>query len=215
MLRRSSPERLSSREVAANLTAAQVCSLTARQVSDPGPSGGLIAMPHVVFLRAANVGGRNVFRPAQLAAALAHLDVVNVGAAGTFLVRASSPAASIRREILARLPFGPQVAVRPAGEVLALVRSDPFRRAKLSKDLRGWVAVLGGRPKARPTLPLATPAGKEWSVRFERVEGAFALGLWRRRAGGFVYPNQVVENALGVPATTRYWETFERIARLL
>jgi uncharacterized protein (DUF1697 family) len=172
-------------------------------------------MPHVVFLRAANVGGRNVFRPAQLAAALAHLDVLNVGAAGTFLVRGRAPAASIRREILALLPFEPRIAVRPAGEVLALVRSGPFHHIAFSKDLRAWVAVLDGRPKVRPKLPLATPAGKGWSVRFDRVEGAFALGLWRRRAGGSVFPNQVVENALGVPATTRFWETFERIAGLL
>ena len=172
-------------------------------------------MPHVVFLRAANVGGKNVFRPAQLAAALAHLEVVNVGAAGTFLVRAKAPAAAIRREILAQLKFEPGIAVLPANEILALVRSKPFAQVAFSKDLRGWVAVLCGRPKAQPKLPLAMPVGRSWSVRFDRVEGAFALGLCRRRPDGFVFPNQVVEKALGVPATTRWWETIERIAKLI
>ena len=172
-------------------------------------------MAHVVFLRAANVGGRNVFRPARLAADLAHLEVVNVGAAGTFVVRGRSSAAAIRREILARLPFALEIAVRPANEVLALVRSDPFRGTAFSKDLRGWVAALGTRPQALPPLPLEKPAGNAWSVRFDRVEGAFALGLWRRRPRGFVFPNQVVEGALGVPATTRWWETLERVAALL
>lgn len=169
-------------------------------------------MAHVVFLRAANVGGKNVFRPAQLAAALARLDVVNVGAAGTFVVRGNATAESIRLEILARLPFEPEIAVRPASEVVALLRSEPFAGVAFSKDLRGWVAVLGGRPKARPTLPLAMPPGKAWSVRFDRVQGRFALGLWHRRPGGFLFPSQVVEKAIGVPATTRWWETFERIA---
>ena len=103
-------------------------------------------MSHVVFLRAANVGGKNVFRPAQLAASLAHLEIVNVGAAGTFVVRAGASAAAIRREILARLPFEPAIAVRPGSEVVALVRSDPFRGVALSKDLRGWAAVLCGAP---------------------------------------------------------------------
>lgn len=172
-------------------------------------------MAHVVFLRAANVGGKNVFRPAQLAVALEHLDVVNVGAAGTFVVRGKASAAAIRREILAHLPFEPEMAVRPASEVAALVRSEPFARVTFSRDLRGWVAVLVGAPKARPTLPIVKPAGKEWSLRFDRVEGAFALGLVRRRPGGSVFPNQVVEGALGVSATTRWWETFERIARLI
>jgi uncharacterized protein (DUF1697 family) len=172
-------------------------------------------MAHVVFLRAANVGGKNVFRPARLAADLAHLDVVNVGAAGTFVVRGEATPAAIRREILSRLPFEPGIAVRPAGEIVALVRSEPFRGVAFSKDLRGWVAALAGRPKVCPALPLHAPAGREWRVRLDRVEGAYALGLCHRRPGGFTYPSPVVEDALGVPATTRWWETFERVAALV
>jgi uncharacterized protein (DUF1697 family) len=170
---------------------------------------------HVVFLRAANVGGHNVFRPAELARALDHLDVANVGAAGTFVVRAKASAATIRREIGERLPFVPKMAVVPSGEVLALVRSAPFAAVRFSKDLRGWVAVVDGEPRARPDLPVAVPGGKNWSVRFERLEGSFALGRWRRRRGAFVFPSDVVEKAVGMPATTRWWETLERVARLV
>ena len=192
---------------------------------DIGPWGGAVrsgleshilkvVMAHVVFLRAANVGGKNVFRPAQLAAALAHLEVVNVGAAGTFVVHAKASAAAIRREILSRLPFEPALAVRPASEVTALVESEPFRGEPLSKDLRGWVAVLTSAPKSKPALPLTKPAGKPWCVRFDRVEGVYALGLSHRRPGVSVFPNQVVEAVLGVPATTRWWETFEKVAAI-
>lgn len=172
-------------------------------------------MAHVVFLRAVNVGGRSVFRPARLAADLAHLDVTNVGAAGTFVVRGKATERSIRREILAQLPFAPAIIVRPAKEILALVASDPFRGVSFSRDLRGWVAALAGRPKARPELPLARPRGRDWSVRLDRIEGDFAMGLSRRRPEGSVYPNSLIEDELGVAATTRWWETFERLAALL
>jgi len=168
-------------------------------------------MGHVVFLRAANVGGRNVFRPAQLARDLEHLDVVNVGAAGTFVVRSKASAATIRRGILERLPFEPALAVVPAREVLALVQSAPFAGIRFSKDRRGWVAILDRRPRHQPELPLLDPGGKAWSVRFDRLDARFALGLWQRRSGGFVFPNQVVEKAVGVPATTRWWETLARV----
>ncbi len=161
------------------------------------------------------MGGKNVFRPAQVAAALAHLEVVNVGAAGTFLVRGKASAAAIRREILAQLEFEPEISIRPVREILELVRSRPFAGVTFSKDLRGWVAVLAKPSKARLALPLLAPAGKEWSVRFDRVEGAFALGLSRRRPGVSVFPNKVVEDSLGVRATTRWWETIERIAKLI
>ena len=172
-------------------------------------------MSHVVFLRAANVGGRNVFRPASLAAGLAHLDVVNVGAVGTFVVRGKATPAAIRRQILAQLAFEPAIVVRPASDILELVASDPFRGSALSRDRRGWAAVLAGTPKTRPNLPVSTPAGSAWSVRLDRLENGFALGIWRRSARGFAYPSDFVEETLGVPATTRYWETFLRLATVL
>jgi uncharacterized protein (DUF1697 family) len=171
-------------------------------------------MGHVVFLRAANVGGRNVFRPAELARALVHLQVANVGAAGTFVVRARASPSTIRREILERLPFEPAIAVVSAKEVVALVDGAPFARVRFSKDRRGWVAIPDRRPRQRPSLPLFAPSRKEWSVRFDRLEGRFALGLWQRRPGGFVFPNQIVEDTLGVAATSRWWETIEKVADL-
>src|SRR6266508_916402 len=111
-------------------------------------------MAHVVFLRAANVGGRNVFRPARLAANLAHLDIVDVGAAGTFVVRGKATTSLIRREILAQLSFEPEIVIRPANEILALVKSEPFRGVAFSRVQRGWIAALSGRPTTLPTLPL-------------------------------------------------------------
>jgi uncharacterized protein (DUF1697 family) len=172
-------------------------------------------MAHVVWIRGGNVGGRNVFRPARLAAELAHLDVVNVGAAGTFVVRARATAAAIEREVAARIPFATAVVVRAARDVLALRDAAPFRGVAFSRDLRGWVAALAGRPRAGIRLPVAVPDGRDWSVRVDRVERGFALGLWRRRPSGLGVAGPVVERALGVPATVRWWETFERLFAVL
>ena len=44
-------------------------------------------MALVVLLRGVNVGGHRTFRPTTLAEQLRHLDAVNVGAAGTFVIR--------------------------------------------------------------------------------------------------------------------------------
>ena len=44
-------------------------------------------MASVVFLRAINVGGGNLCKPAQLAKDLKKFDIVNIGAVGTFVVR--------------------------------------------------------------------------------------------------------------------------------
>src|ERR1700704_5607440 len=47
----------------------------------------LVAMSSVVFFRAVNVGGYQKFQPGKLAKELAEFGVVNIGAAGTFVVR--------------------------------------------------------------------------------------------------------------------------------
>lgn len=53
-------------------------------------------MELVVFMRGVNVGGRNAFRPAVLAADLAALEVVSIGAAGTFVVKRDGSAEPAR-----------------------------------------------------------------------------------------------------------------------
>jgi len=44
-------------------------------------------MALIVLLRGINVGGHRAFRPKLLAQDLGRFDVVNIGAAGTFVVR--------------------------------------------------------------------------------------------------------------------------------
>ena len=62
-------------------------------------------MALVVLLRGVNVGGYKTFRPAQLALQLKHLDAVNIGAAGTFVIRRPITQAKLRAELARRLTF--------------------------------------------------------------------------------------------------------------
>lgn len=156
-----------------------------------------------------------MFRPATVATALKHLDLVNVGAAGTFVVRSGASPAAIRRELTEQLPFEPVLVIRPAREVAALVARDPFHNVSFSKDSRGWIGVLTGPVRHRPPLPYVLPAVGRWSIRLDEIEGAFALGLWRRDPVRLLMPGTAFEKALGVQMTVRYWETFVKVARIL
>ena len=57
-------------------------------------------MAVVVFLRGVNVGGHRTFRPSILAKELSDYGVVNVGAAGTFVVRKPGLRAKFHAELL-------------------------------------------------------------------------------------------------------------------
>ena len=62
-------------------------------------------MALIIFLRGINVGGHRKFRPSLLAKELGAYDVVNVGAAGTFVVRKPGSRVTFLAELRRRLPF--------------------------------------------------------------------------------------------------------------
>jgi len=169
-------------------------------------------MSSVVFFRAVNVGGHQKFQPSKLAKDLAEFDVVNLGAAGTFVVREKVGQAALRAEILRRLPFQPELMICPAREVLALARGEWFGDAPLAKGMGRFVSVLQKAPRSTPPLPIDQPPGAKWEVRVVAVIGQFALSVRRL---GETYSNAVVEKHLGVAATTRNWNTIEAIRKVL
>jgi len=169
-------------------------------------------MASVVFFRAVNVGGHQTFQPGKLAQALAEFDVVNLGAAGTLVVRENVGPAKLRDEILRRLPFRPELMICPARDVLALARGQWFDGATVGKDVGRFVSVLAKAPRVHPPLPIEQPAGNQWEVRIVAITGRFALSVRRL---GQTYSNAVVEKHLGIPATTRSWNTIEAICEVL
>ena len=165
-------------------------------------------------MRAVNVGRYQKFQPAALAKKLAELDVVNIGAAGTFVVRARVSEKALRKKILAEMGFEPAMMVCAAEDVIDLVKSKPFGK-KLGRNVKGFVSVIEHPLAEPPDLPVDQPKG-DWGVRVIAVEGRFAMSLWRRLEGEtMVYPNAVVEKKFNVAATTRSWNTIATVAKLL
>lgn len=168
-----------------------------------------------VFLRGVNVGRHRRFRPSVLAAELAHHRLVNIGAAGTFVAHGDVDPELLREDILHSLPFRVDLMIRPAEEILGLIREEPFGHDRPTEDRKRFVSILGNLPQTLPPLPIDRPLGPEWEVRVLRVVGPYAFSLWRRRGRGVVYPNEVVEENLGVTATTRGWTTIVRVCSSL
>ena len=163
-------------------------------------------MSQVVFLRAANVGGHNTFRPSAVAR---EVGAVSIGAAGTFVLPSSVEVEALR----AALPFEAQLFTCPGHELLALAASDPF--GAMDDGVRPFLTVMEAAPASSVTLPLERPEGAPWEVRIVALEGRYAMSLWLRRGERILYPNAVVERVLRVAATTRSWNTVGAIARAL
>lgn len=171
-------------------------------------------MSSVAFLRAVNVGKANRCRPAEIAKQLARFDVVNIGAAGTFVVRQEVNESDLRAAFARKLPFPCEIMICPARDILKLVGKDPFADAPAGPNFTRFVSVLAEPIGKRPALPFYLPAEKEWGLKIISIQGQFILGLYVRDMKAISYLGKL-EKQLGVPATTRSWNTIEKVADIL
>ena len=171
-------------------------------------------MALVVFLRGINVGGHRRFRPAALAAELKHLDAVNIGAAGTFVIRRKVTRTRLRAELVARLPFRSEIVICDSGEILALMSRDRYASQRLPPGAVRFVSVLSGRPRLSPSLPLVFPSAGAWLLKILAREDRFVVGVYRRHMKVIGYLAGL-DRIFGVPATTRNWNTMTAICEVL
>ncbi|HEX2082820.1 MAG TPA: hypothetical protein VHF86_04965, partial [Xanthomonadaceae bacterium] len=171
-------------------------------------------MALVVFLRGVNVGGHRTFRPSILARELPDYDVVNVGAAGTFVVRKPGSRAAFRAALLGKLPFDTEVVLCEGRDLIRLETDNPFGALPTRPDVVRFVSILARPGRLRPSLPLTFRAGGEWLLRVSASSGRFIFGTYRRRMKAIGYLGQL-DRVFGAPVTTRNWNTIMAIVQIL
>jgi uncharacterized protein (DUF1697 family) len=168
----------------------------------------------VVFLRGVNVGGHRTFRPTTLASQLRHLGAVNVGAAGTFVIRQPVTRGRLRSELARRLPFDTDIMICRGREIGGLVAQSPFENERHRPGIVRFVTVLSRIPRSPPPTPLCLPSTGRWMVKVLARDGCFVLGLYRRQMKVIRYLG-AMDQLFGVSGTTRNWNTITAIAAVL
>jgi uncharacterized protein (DUF1697 family) len=171
-------------------------------------------MALIVFLRGINVGGYRRFRPSIFARGLSDYDVVNVGAAGTFVVRKPGSRAKFRAELLRKLPFEAEVALCDGRALIGLEMENPFGTEPSRPDIVRFVSILSGPGRVPVDTPITLPPTGEWFVRVIASKNRFVFGVYRRHMKTIGYLGQI-DKLFGVPATTRNWNTILAVVRIL
>ena len=171
-------------------------------------------MALVVFLRGVNVGGHRTFRPSILARELSNYGVVNVGAAGTFVVQKPGPRAKFRAELLRKLPFEAEVVFCDGRHLIRLEKENPFGTEPSRPEIVRFVSILSKTNRRLASVPCTFPPFGEWFVRVIASKDRFVFGVYRRHMKTIGYLGQI-DKLFGVPATTRNWNTITAIARIL
>ena len=168
----------------------------------------------VVLLRGVNVGGHRTFRPSVLARQLRHLGAVNIGAAGTFVIREPAGRAQLRAELARRLPFAAAVVICRGRDFQRILSHTAFADYPERPDIVRFVSVLAGRARPKIELPLTLPPRGKWLLKILARDGPFVFGLYRRDMKVIGYLGRL-DGFFGVPATTRNWNTILAVARVL
>jgi hypothetical protein len=145
---------------------------------------------------------------------LGHLDVVNIGAAGTLVIRRPVSRATVRAEIARRLPFGAEIMICPDRDIHRLLARDFFAGHPPRPDIVRFVSLLSRRPRSSPNLPLRLPSSGPWLLKVLAREGPFVVGVYRRRMKTIGYLG-LLDDLFGGPVTTRSWGTLDLVARVL
>src|SRR5437773_544458 len=171
-------------------------------------------MALVVFLRGVNVGGHRTFRPSILARGLSDYGVVNVGAAGTFVVRKPGSKTKFRAALLRKLPFEAEVVICDGRDLIRLEMENPCQAEPFRPNIVRFVSIVSRAGGLRAALPVTFRRNGEWLVRVFASKGRFILGMYRRHMKTIGYLGRI-DKLFGVPATTRNWNTILAIVRIL
>jgi uncharacterized protein (DUF1697 family) len=179
-----------------------------------GSARGRKRVALVVLLRGVNVGGHRSFRPTTLAGQLKHLDAVNIGASGTFVIRRPVTRARLRAELARRLPFDAEIMICQGREIVRLISRNHFADQPARPDIVRFVSVLAKRPRSAPSTPTSFPSSGKWLLKILSREDRFVFGVYRRHMKVISYLG-MFDRLFGVPVTTRNWNTITAIARVL
>jgi len=176
---------------------------------------------HIALLRGINVGGKGLLKMTDLRRLFERAGAEEVStyiASGNVLFSASArDLPGIRRRAESALEnvlgAGALTVWRTAAELQRVLEADPFPRAWAKDEAHRYVIFLARKPKVARRAP--------WRSERDACHVVAMTGLhayvrsYRLPTGWSGFPNNMLEDALGVNATTRTWRTVEKLAALV
>jgi uncharacterized protein (DUF1697 family) len=172
-------------------------------------------MALVVLLKGVNVGGHRTFQPSVLAKKLAKYDVVNIGAAGTFVIRKPVSRTKLRAELGRLLPFVTDIMICGGAEFIRIDSINPFAGQPADgPTITHFVSTMAKRGRPLSPLPLSMPPKGPWDLKILSYDGLFVFGMYRRHMKAIGNLGKI-DKVFGVSLTTRNWNTTQAIIKVL
>jgi uncharacterized protein (DUF1697 family) len=173
---------------------------------------------YLALLRGINVGGHKIIKMAalkELFESLGFADVRTYIQSGNVIFRSKEGGKQLRpklqKELKATFGFDVAVVIRTAEEMGKIIASTPFSPDTLAEHESLYVALLGGTPTEDAIEDLLACRS---DVDDFRLVGGEVYILLRQSSRQSLFSNSFLERKLGVPATTRNWNTIAKLAEM-
>ena len=175
---------------------------------------------YVAFMRAVNVAGHARVRMSAVRVAFEAAGCRNVRTviqSGNVLFESSARVTTrtvrkVRDNLRVLLGDEPEILIRTVREVVRVIEQAPFKECEATSGAKLYVAFLSRRPRRRPSLPFVSTKEALEAVALNDRE-VFIVSR-PKKSGFFGFPNNFIEEQLGVTATSRNWSTVTRIVEL-
>jgi uncharacterized protein (DUF1697 family) len=172
---------------------------------------------YVALLRAINVAGHAIVKMDALKGSFT---VAGCGNVRTYIQSgnvifdcAEQRAAAVFKKVHAELRVlvggEPTIVYRRIDELERLVNAGPFATLRSGAETKRYVTFLAAVPARKPRFPLTSTVEQLEAIAMTDLD-VFTLS-GPKKSGFYGFPNNFIEKALGVPATTRNWSTVLKI----
>lgn len=178
----------------------------------------MIMRRYVAFLRGINVGGRKIIKMEELNRIFntaGYTGVRTLIQSGNVVFNAQADDIPLLKQEVEKLlsgdlGFDVGVFLVPFDDLVKMFESKPFSHPQSNKKVKYYVSFLSGKVPEGMKIPLFSDK-KDLEV--FRIEGNAVFILSHEVDGRFGFPNNFVEERTGLSATTRNWNTIEKLVK--
>ena len=171
---------------------------------------------YVALLRGINVSGQKVIKMEDLKRAFEALHYKKVTTyiqSGNVVFESNEKSAPLIRslienKLLKTFGYAIPVTVKTPKELEAATRRNPFKNVRTEKGERLHVSFLSGNPSKAAAESLAAVKSNIDEI---RLSGSEVYILCRKGYGTTIYSNTFIEKRLALSATTRNWDTVQKL----
>ncbi|OCT14462.1 hypothetical protein A8709_27035 [Paenibacillus pectinilyticus] len=174
---------------------------------------------YIALLRGINVSGQKIIKMDKLRSLFESLGFTKVSTyiqSGNVIFESDEMDPKVLRdrivqELLTQLTFDIPVIIRTPIELQEVVQHSPYPTVNADANEQRYVTLLSQAPTDAALVKLLTAQSE---VDEYQVRGLTVYLLIRKNYGDSKFSNNFIEKKLGVAATTRNWETVNKLIQL-